>query len=191
MYTFNEADFANIHLWDIEFMYHDFRDRTIRHPEIVFALDTIKRFIRRHIYHTYRYDFQLGIETNQKRINLLKTDMTHPLLEDIPLYTVVRELELGVVYENEHKKKQRIMRAAEIPKYSDGTLEDVRKTLQSKYEESEKKRLAENDHMPRLERIFIEVVISAIKNKVRFRQAIRRFEGYLGIRRTCMKKWTS
>ncbi|KAI3693001.1 hypothetical protein L6452_32827 [Arctium lappa] len=51
-------------------------------------------------------------------------------------------------------------------------LEVIR--LQAKHEESENQRLAENDHMPRLERIWTENVIDAIKDRIRFRQAIRR-----------------
>ncbi|KAI3681302.1 hypothetical protein L6452_36092 [Arctium lappa] len=108
-----------------------------------------------------------------------------------PLYTVLREPELGVVYENETKKEKKFMREVEMANYFDGTLKEVVMKLEDKYKESEKQRLAENYHMPRMERICTENVIDAIKDIIRFRKAIRRFEGYLGLRKSSTKRWTN
>ncbi|KAI3685667.1 hypothetical protein L6452_34922 [Arctium lappa] len=96
-YTFTKADFPNLNFDDLEHMYHLFREITIRKENITFSIESIKRFIRRHIYYTYWYDFQLGLETNQKSVNMLKLDMTIPDLEDYPLFTVLENPEFGVV----------------------------------------------------------------------------------------------
>ncbi|KAI3677964.1 hypothetical protein L6452_37238 [Arctium lappa] len=62
-YTFSEADFHYLSVDDLKYMYHELRNMVIRKENITFALETIKRFVRRHIYYTYCYDFQLQLRS--------------------------------------------------------------------------------------------------------------------------------
>ncbi|KAI3770835.1 hypothetical protein L6452_01980 [Arctium lappa] len=92
---FTEADFQFLNVDDLKHMYHLFRTMAIRKENIIFTLEAIKRFMRRHIFYTYFYDFQLGIETNQKKVNMLKPNLTLSNIDNYDMFTVLEEPELG------------------------------------------------------------------------------------------------
>ena len=48
-WNFTEADFPNRRLEDLEFMFDEFKDRTIRPKGIIDALDVLKKFMKRQI----------------------------------------------------------------------------------------------------------------------------------------------
>ncbi|KAI3677911.1 hypothetical protein L6452_37185 [Arctium lappa] len=100
LYTFSKASFHHLQIDDFEYMYNMFRDMMISKDNITYALEAIKRFLRRHINFSYCYDFQLGIETNQRKINLIKPNLKLPDLENYPLFTILQDPEFGIVYKN-------------------------------------------------------------------------------------------
>nr|GEV32317.1 hypothetical protein [Tanacetum cinerariifolium] len=72
-------------------------------------------------------DLQLGVESYQKRLNLTKPDTYRSDLKRREAYTAYSNPR-GFIYPNKDKKN-RLMRIDELHKFSDGTLNDVRTTL--------------------------------------------------------------
>nr|GFA73669.1 hypothetical protein [Tanacetum cinerariifolium] len=72
-------------------------------------------------------DLQLGVESYQKRLNLMKPDTYRPDLRQREAYTA-HSNPRGFIYQNKDKKN-RLMRIDELHKFSDGTLNDVRNAL--------------------------------------------------------------
>ncbi|GJX12074.1 hypothetical protein Tco_0201933 [Tanacetum coccineum] len=72
-------------------------------------------------------DLQLVVESYQKKINLTRPDMYRSNLKQLPTYLAYPNLR-GFIYQNKDKKNI-LMRIDELPKFSDGTLNDVRTAL--------------------------------------------------------------
>ncbi|GJS00656.1 hypothetical protein Tco_0317164 [Tanacetum coccineum] len=72
-------------------------------------------------------DLQLGVKSYQKKLNLTKPDTFRSNLRNKTTYIAYSDLK-GVVYKDQNNKN-RLMRADELHKFSDGTLNDVRTTL--------------------------------------------------------------
>nr|GFA93721.1 hypothetical protein [Tanacetum cinerariifolium] len=68
-----------------------------------------------------------GVESYQKRLNLTKPDTYRSDLKQREAYTAYSNPR-GFIYQNKDKKN-RLMRIDELHKFSDGTLNDVRNTL--------------------------------------------------------------
>ncbi|KAI3681529.1 hypothetical protein L6452_36328 [Arctium lappa] len=189
--TFSEADFDNLNISDIMFIVNEFRDRRNRRRSqaVAYALDAIKRFMTRSVYNAYSFDFHLGIETNQNRVNLLTPNFNHPKIRILEPFQVSKYPELGVMYVNTKTHKKQFMRASELAKYSDGTLKYVRKVLEDKLFLSEHERFRKNEAVRTVESLNMEAMLEEINKKIDFREYIRRFEAYLGIRRICFRRW--
>nr|GFA33756.1 hypothetical protein [Tanacetum cinerariifolium] len=72
-------------------------------------------------------DLQLGVESYQKKLNLMKPDTYRPDLKCKEAYIAYSNLR-GFIYQNKDKKN-RLMRINELHKFSDRTLTDVRTAL--------------------------------------------------------------
>ncbi|GJV22251.1 hypothetical protein Tco_1371271 [Tanacetum coccineum] len=72
-------------------------------------------------------DLQLGVESYQKKLNLTKPNTYRSNLRNKTAYTSYSDPH-GIIYVNQYKRK-RLMRADELHKFSDGTLNDVRPAL--------------------------------------------------------------
>ncbi|KAI3729432.1 hypothetical protein L6452_18090 [Arctium lappa] len=149
--TFSEADFENLNIADLEFIYHEFRRRTVRPRAVVFALEAVKR--------------------------------------DLEFLTPVVTPELGVIYVNTETHKEQFMRASEVEKFSDGTLKMVLRELEEKHKHSEMRRLEMGEHMPKSDRIAMERMIRAIRDRIEFREGISRFESFLDMRIKSFRRW--
>ncbi|KAI3735695.1 hypothetical protein L6452_15203 [Arctium lappa] len=182
-----KLNFQHLNVDDIEY-YHLFRNMTIRPQNIVFALEAVKRFMRRHVNYTYCYDFQLVIETNQKRVNMTKPNLELEDLENYDLFTVIDQPELGVVYRNGENKK-RFLRISEIAKFLDGTLKVVRLQLNHRLKENEKKVQTGEKGLGKFDRLALIRVLDALDDQLHFRRGIRIFESLLGIRQGSYSRW--
>nr|GEU86422.1 retrotransposon protein, putative, unclassified [Tanacetum cinerariifolium] len=78
-------------------------------------------------------DLQLGVESYQKKLNLTKSDSHRSDLKRKEAYTAYSNPR-GFIYQNKDKKN-RLMRIDELHKFSDGTLTDVRTTLDDRLKE--------------------------------------------------------
>nr|GEX73908.1 hypothetical protein [Tanacetum cinerariifolium] len=72
-------------------------------------------------------DLQLGVESYQKKLNLIRPNMYRSDLKRLPTYLAYSNPR-GFIYQNKDKKNK-LMRIDELHKFSDGTLNDVRTTL--------------------------------------------------------------
>ncbi|GJS28693.1 hypothetical protein Tco_0489313 [Tanacetum coccineum] len=70
------------------------------------------------------HDFQLRIESYQMKVNLTAPTLTFPGIEEHAPYSIVDELQTGLIYLNSQDEK-RVMYLMEIVKFCDATLEKV------------------------------------------------------------------
>nr|GEU51552.1 hypothetical protein [Tanacetum cinerariifolium] len=101
VYKFKEGDFKRLRIQDIE---------------------DISIIIQRRV-----EDLQLGVESYQKKLNLTKLNTYRSDLKRKEAYIAYSNPK-GFIYHNKDKKN-RLMRIDELHKFSDGTLIDVRTTL--------------------------------------------------------------
>ncbi|GKC24069.1 hypothetical protein Tco_1026219 [Tanacetum coccineum] len=101
LYKFKEGDFKRLHIQDIE---------------------DISIIIQMRV-----EDLQLGVKSYQKKLNLTKPDTYRSDLKRREAYTAYSNPR-GFIYQNKDKKN-RLMRIDELYKFSDGTLNDVRTSL--------------------------------------------------------------
>nr|GEU84612.1 hypothetical protein [Tanacetum cinerariifolium] len=121
-------------------------------------------------------DLQLGVESYQKKLNLMKPDTYRSDLKYKEAYTAYSNPK-GFIYQNKDKKN-RLMRIDELHKFSDGTLFDVRTALddrlkgirmqylpQSTWRKSDKDRAA--------------AMIQAIDKRLKTKRIIRSLERFV------------
>nr|GEX36134.1 hypothetical protein [Tanacetum cinerariifolium] len=96
--------------------------------EECFAFNVSLRMFTRSIVIQWRVeDLQLGVESYQKKLNLTKPDTYRSDLKRREAY-IAYSNPRGFIYQNKDKQN-RLMRIDELHKFSDGTLNDVRTTL--------------------------------------------------------------
>ncbi|GJX81964.1 hypothetical protein Tco_0331445 [Tanacetum coccineum] len=129
-------------------------------------------------------DLQLAVESYQKKINLTRPDTTRPDLRKITPYTGYPNVQ-GIIYQDE-LSRNRLMRTDELHKFSDGTLNHVRTTLNDiatgiQMDYFPKRRWSPQD-MRRA-----RVMISAIDRKLRDRRLMHNLEKFVGGRPIVME----
>ncbi|GJV05956.1 hypothetical protein Tco_1343612 [Tanacetum coccineum] len=72
-------------------------------------------------------DLKLGAESYQQKINLSRPDSNHSDLKKMTPYTAYLDIQ-GIIYQDD-MDRTRLMRTEELHKFSDGTLNHVRTTL--------------------------------------------------------------
>nr|GEU33335.1 hypothetical protein [Tanacetum cinerariifolium] len=72
-------------------------------------------------------DLQLGVKSYQNNLNLTKPDTYRSNLKNKTAYTSYSDTH-GIIYVDQYMRK-RLMRADELHKFSDGTLNDIRSAL--------------------------------------------------------------
>ncbi|GJS13571.1 hypothetical protein Tco_0408043 [Tanacetum coccineum] len=72
-------------------------------------------------------DLQLGVKSYQKKLNLTKSDTFRSNLRNRIAYTAYLDIK-GVIYKDQNNRN-RLIRADELHKFSDGTLNDVQTAL--------------------------------------------------------------
>nr|GEV33119.1 hypothetical protein [Tanacetum cinerariifolium] len=77
------------------------------------------------------YDFQLGIESYQIKVNLTAPTLTFLIIEVYELYSIVDKPNIGLIYLNSKYEKQ-VMCLVEIVRFCDATLENDLKEVKLK-----------------------------------------------------------
>nr|GFA54855.1 hypothetical protein [Tanacetum cinerariifolium] len=88
---------------------------------------SLQMFTRSIVIQRHVEDLQLRVEIYQKKLNLTKPDSYRSDLKHKEAYTTYSNLR-GFIYQNK-EKRNRLMQIDELHKFSDGTLIDVRTTL--------------------------------------------------------------
>ncbi|GJV78714.1 hypothetical protein Tco_1514584 [Tanacetum coccineum] len=87
----------------------------------------LRMFTRRIVIQRRVEDLQLGVESYKKKLNLTKTDTFRSILMNRTTYTAYSDPK-GVIYKDQNNINK-LMRANELHKFSDGMLNDVRTSL--------------------------------------------------------------
>ncbi|GJX30951.1 hypothetical protein Tco_0240806 [Tanacetum coccineum] len=130
LYTFREGDFKRLRLQDIEDMLLLLVQQKLTNLTIDERYDlnvALRTYTRRIVIQRQVKDLQLGVESYQKKINLTKTNTYRSNLKNKTAYTSFLDPH-GIIYMDQYRRK-RLMRADELHKFSDGTLNDVRSAL--------------------------------------------------------------
>nr|GEW43881.1 hypothetical protein [Tanacetum cinerariifolium] len=130
LYKFKEGDFKRLHIQDIEDMLlllvqGNLTNLTVKER---FAFNvSLRMFTRSIVIQRCVEDLQLGVESYQKKLNLTRPDTFCSDLKHKEAY-IAYSNPRGFIYQNKDKQN-RLMWIDELPKFSDGTLTDVRTTL--------------------------------------------------------------
>ncbi|GJY47446.1 hypothetical protein Tco_0436509 [Tanacetum coccineum] len=119
LYTFKEGDYNRLRLQDNEDMLILLVQGKLTNLNIEERLAlgvSLRMFTRSTVIRRRVEDLQVGIESYQNKLNLIKPD------------TYKSDLKQKTPYQNKYKKN-RLMRIDELHKFSDGTLNDVRSAL--------------------------------------------------------------
>ncbi|GJV53914.1 hypothetical protein Tco_1449655 [Tanacetum coccineum] len=130
LYKFKEGDFPRLHLQDIEDMLLLLVQQKLTNLIINKRYDlnvALRMFTRRIVIQRRVEDLQLGVKSYQKKLNLTKPDTFRLNLRNKTIYTAYSDPK-GVIYKYQNNRN-RLMRADELHKFSDGTLNDVRTAL--------------------------------------------------------------
>ncbi|GJY55783.1 hypothetical protein Tco_0454898 [Tanacetum coccineum] len=184
-YKFEEGDFVDLHLNDIEDMpllAVQYKLIHLTDNDIVNFIMALHMFTRSLVIKKRVEDLQLGVESYQNKLNITPPQQTFPEIEFKELYTPSHKPP-GVIYEDLTKQK-RVMRADELYKFSDGTLKKVRDDLHHRIRDF---RLENNKEMPRrkwtaIDRKRSELMVELIDKQMRERRIIQNLERLVGAR---------
>ncbi|GJZ85735.1 hypothetical protein Tco_0651074 [Tanacetum coccineum] len=130
LYKFREGDFPRLWLQDIEDMLLLLVQQKLTNLIIDEWYDlnvALRMFTRRIVIQRRVEDLQLGVESYLKKLNLTKPDTFRSNLRNMTTYTAYSDPK-GVIYKDQNNRN-RLMFTNELHKFSDGTLNDVRTTL--------------------------------------------------------------
>nr|GEX27719.1 hypothetical protein [Tanacetum cinerariifolium] len=130
LYKFKEGDFKRLRIQDIEDMLLLLIQGKLTNLTVEerFSFNVSLRMFSKSIVIQRRVeDLQLGVESYQKKFNLTKPDSYRSDLKRKEAYTAYSNAR-GFIYQIKDKRN-RLMRIDELHKFSNGTLTDVRTTL--------------------------------------------------------------
>ncbi|GKB10986.1 hypothetical protein Tco_0844909 [Tanacetum coccineum] len=130
LYSFKEGDFKRLRLQDIEDMLIllvQGKLTNLKVKEFLTFSVALRMFTRSIVIQRLVKDLQFGVESYQKKLNITKSDIYRSDLRRREAYTAYPNPR-GFIYQN-RDKKNRLMPLDELNKFSDGTLNDVRTTL--------------------------------------------------------------
>ncbi|GKD31278.1 hypothetical protein Tco_1242056, partial [Tanacetum coccineum] len=173
--SFSEVDFKYLNKNDIEDLYYLCRIKEIDNRKIK-LMNSLITFIRSCVIWERVYDFQLGIESYQMKVNLKAPTLTFPGIEEHAPYTIVDEPQMGLIYLNS-KDEKRLMYLEEIVKFCDATLEKVLNEVKLRMFES--KFLKKPPLLGELDQDIMKAYEREISKRLSHRQQMRRWESFV------------
>ncbi|GJX33500.1 hypothetical protein Tco_0243355 [Tanacetum coccineum] len=176
IYALEENKECSVHVklqGDVEFSLHRQVRGGVEAQQLVQLQDLIGRIvIQRQV-----EDLQLGVESYQKKLNLTKPDTFRSNLRNRTTYTAYSDPK-RVIYKDQNNKNK-LMRADELHKFSDGTLNDVRIAL---YDIAKGIRM---EYLPkrkwsRLDKRRARVMVQDISKHLYERRLMRNLEKFVG-----------
>ncbi|GJS61507.1 hypothetical protein Tco_0656291 [Tanacetum coccineum] len=180
LYKFKEGDFNRLRIQDIKDMLlllvqGKFTNLTIE-EHLAFNV-SLRMFTRSVVIQRCVEDLQLGVESYQKKINLIKPDTYRQDLKRRDAYTAYSNPR-GFIYQNKDKKN-RLMRIDELLKFSDGSLDDVWTTLNDRLKGIRKQYLPQTI-WKQLEKDNARAMIQSIDKQQKTRRIMRSLEKFVG-----------
>ncbi|KAI3696573.1 hypothetical protein L6452_28950 [Arctium lappa] len=184
-YCFSDVDFPCLEPQDLLYILRDLKTRTVRPGEVIDALETVKRYMKCAMKLASVEDFQIGLESNQPKINLLKPDLKIPSdTQNVPAFTVIKLPEFGMTYVND-KGIMHFIRFNQIARFCDGTLMLLKDKLKRALDKDEKGvQLLDPKYKP----IVLEA-LGEIEERLEYRTQIRYFEISFGFRKIYVPNW--
>nr|GEZ06821.1 hypothetical protein [Tanacetum cinerariifolium] len=122
-------------------------------------------------------DLQLGVKIYQKKLNLTKPDMYRSDMKHKEAYTAYSNPR-GFIYQNKDKKNM-LMRIDELHKFSDGTLTDVRTSLDDRLKGIRMRYLPQTIWM-KSDKDRAAAMIQAIDKRLKTRRIMGSLERFIG-----------
>ncbi|GJX33390.1 hypothetical protein Tco_0243245 [Tanacetum coccineum] len=179
LYKFREGDFKRLRRQDIEDMLLILVQGKLTNLNLDdrYALNVaLRMYTRRIVIQERLEDLQLAVESYQKKINLTRPDTTRLDLRKMTPYTSYPDVK-GIIYQDELSKNW-LIRIDELHKFSDGTLNHVRTTLNDIATGIQMDYLPKRQWSPQDKRR-ARVMISAIDRKLRDRRLMRSLEKFV------------
>ncbi|GKB26671.1 hypothetical protein Tco_0866072 [Tanacetum coccineum] len=173
--SFSEADFKYLNKNDIEDLYYLCRSKEIDNRKIK-IMNSLITFIRSCVIWERVHDFQLGIESYQMKVNLTSPTITFPGIEEHAPYSIVDELQTGLIYLNSQDEK-RVMYLVEIVKFCDATLEKVLNEV--KLRMFEIRMLKKPPLLSDLDQDIMKAYERKFSKRLSHRQQMRRWESFV------------
>ncbi|GKA92444.1 hypothetical protein Tco_0814369 [Tanacetum coccineum] len=174
--SITEPDYKNINKNDIKDMYLLIMNNKVLDYADTGLLWSLSVFIKSLVIWERVHEFQLGIESYQRKINLIAPTITFPRIEECDVFSIVYEPVHGIIYTNS-KKEKRVMRPSEIHKFCDATLRRTLEGLKSYYNDVKygyvQKELT-NDELE-----FLKLFEEEIEVRLKYRDQMRRWEMYV------------
>nr|GEZ19977.1 hypothetical protein [Tanacetum cinerariifolium] len=180
LYKFKEGDFKRLRIQDIEdilllLVQEKLTNLTV---EECFAFNVSLRMFTRSIVIQRRVeDLQLGVESYQEKLNLMKPDSYRSDLKRKEAYNAYSNPR-GFIYQNKDKKN-RLMRIDELHKFSDGTLIDVRTALDDRLKGIQMQYLP-HTIWRKSDKDRAVAMIQAIDKRLKTRRIMRSLERFVG-----------
>nr|GEV02688.1 ribonuclease H-like domain-containing protein [Tanacetum cinerariifolium] len=179
LYKFKEGDFKRL-LQDIEDMLLLLVQGKLTNLTVEerFAFNVSLRMFTRSIVIQRRVeDFQLGVESYQKKLNLTRPDTYRSNLKRNEAYIAYFNPR-GFIYQNKDKQN-RLMQIDELHKFSDGTLTDVRTALDDRLKGIRMKYLPQTIWR-NCDKERAAAMIQAIDKQLKTRRVMRSLERFVG-----------
>ncbi|GKD05504.1 hypothetical protein Tco_1180478 [Tanacetum coccineum] len=173
--SFSEANFKYLNKNDIEDLYYLCRNKKVNYHETK-LMNSLITFIRSRVIWERVYDFQLGIESYQIKINLTAPTLTFPGIEAYEPYSIIDKPNTGLIYLNS-KNEKRVMYLVEIVKFCDATLEKVLKEVKLKIFQSEPWK--KPPLLGELDRDIMRAFEREIAKRLSHREQMRRWESFV------------
>ncbi|GJW92475.1 retrovirus-related pol polyprotein from transposon TNT 1-94 [Tanacetum coccineum] len=104
-YNFSEADFKYLNKNNVEDIYYLCRSKKVDNRKIK-LMNSLITFIRSFVIWERVYDFQLGIESYQIRVNLTAPTLTFPGIKEHAPHSIVDKPQIGLIYLNSKDEKR-------------------------------------------------------------------------------------
>ncbi|GJW57457.1 hypothetical protein Tco_0104188 [Tanacetum coccineum] len=130
LHKFVEGDFPKLNLRDIEDMLLLLVQKKLSNLERddLFDLNmALRMFTRRVVILKRVEDLQLGVKSNQKKLNSTRPETFRPDITKMTPYTAYNDPQ-GIIYQDKFQRN-RLMHLDELYKFYDGTLSSIRKVL--------------------------------------------------------------
>ncbi|GJW06252.1 hypothetical protein Tco_1568675 [Tanacetum coccineum] len=180
LYLFKEGDLKRLRLQDIEDMMILLVQGKLSNLKIEERLAfsvALRMFTRSFVIQRRVKDFQLGVESYQKKLNITKLDTFRSDLRRQEQYTAYSSPR-GFIYQNKDKNN-RLMHLDELHKFSDGTLDDVRTALDDRLKGIRMEYLP-NTIWRQSDKERVTAMIQTIDKRLKSRRIMRSLERFVG-----------
>nr|GEV04264.1 retrovirus-related Pol polyprotein from transposon TNT 1-94 [Tanacetum cinerariifolium] len=179
LYKFKEEDFKSLRIQNIEDMLLILVQGKLTNPTVKerFAFNvSLRMFTRSIVIQRHVEDLQLGVESYQKKLSLTKSDTYRSDLKHKEAY-IAYSNPRRFIYQNKDKQN-RLMQIDELHKFSDGTLTDIRTSLDDRLKGIRMKYLPQSIWR-KSDKDRAVAMIQAIDKRLKTRRTMRSLEGLL------------